>query len=387
MAGATTISFAGIALDGAQKENYSLTPLTQPATITPKTLTADYTAASRVYDGTTTASVTFVTLNGVISGDSVSLTGTASGSFASPDAGTGKTVTVTGVSLAAGGDSGNYSLSTPITTTATIDKANASITVTPYSVTFDGTAHTATGTATGVGGANLAAQLTLTGTTHTNAGDYPADAWSFLGGTNYNDASGTAHDVIGKATASVTLGSPSQTYDGTRRSATAVTTPPGLTVLLTYNGSGTAPTDAGSYTVVGTISDANYEGSSTGTLVISQATITITWSNPADIVYGTALSATQLNATANVPGSFLYTPAAGTVLGVADNQTLHVAFTPTDSTNYSSSSKDVLINVKPYELTISGVTANDKTYDADNHGGIRRAAQPSWEFRAATSGT
>ena len=268
------------------------------------------------------------------------------------------------VSLAAGGDSGNYSLSTPITTTATIDKANASITVTPYSVTFDGTAHTATGTATGVGGANLAAQLTLTGTTHTNAGDYPADAWSFSGGTNYNDASGTAHDVIGKATASVTLGSLAQTYDGTPRSATAVTTPPGLTVLLTYNGSGTAPTDAGSYTVVGTISDANYEGSSTGTLVISQATITITWSNPADIVYGTALSATQLNATANVPGSFLYTPAAGTVLGVADNQTLHVAFTPTDSTNYSSSSKDVLINVKPYELTISGVTANDKTYDA-----------------------
>ena len=45
-----------------------------------------------------------------------------------------------------------------------------------------------------------------------------------------------------------------------------------------------------------------------------KATPTITWSTPADITYGTALSATQLNATASVPGTFVYTPAAGTVL-------------------------------------------------------------------------
>ena len=41
---------------------------------------------------------------------------------------------------------------------------------------------------------------------------------------------------------------------------------------------------------------------------------TITWNAPAAISYGTALSSTQLNATANVPGTFAYTPAAGTVL-------------------------------------------------------------------------
>ena len=58
------------------------------------------------------------------------------------------------------------------------------------------TPHTATGTATGVGGADLSAGLNLTGTTHTDAGDYPSDAWSFAGGTNYNDASGTVHDII-----------------------------------------------------------------------------------------------------------------------------------------------------------------------------------------------
>jgi hypothetical protein len=37
----------------------------------------------------------------------------------------------------------------------------------------------------------------------------------------------------------------------------------------------------------------------------------ITWENPADIVFGTLLSTTQLNATANVPGSFFYTPGIG----------------------------------------------------------------------------
>src|SRR5206468_10913985 len=81
-------------------------------------------------------------------------------------------------------------------------KATATIVVTPYNVTYNGVPHTATGSATGVGTTNLNAQLTLSGTTHTNAGDYPSEAWSFAGGTNYNDASGTVHDALAKATRS-----------------------------------------------------------------------------------------------------------------------------------------------------------------------------------------
>src|SRR5206468_9747535 len=53
----------------------------------------------------------------------------------------------------------------------------------------------------------------------------------------------------------------------------------------------------------------------------------------------------QLDATASVPGTFVYTPAAGTVLNAGNGQTLHVDFTPTDTTNYNSASKDVVINV------------------------------------------
>jgi len=70
----------------------------------------------------------------------------------------------------------------------------------------------------------------------------------------------------------VTLSNLSQTYDGTAKSVTATTTPSGLTVNLTYNGSTNAPTNAGSYTVIGTINDANYQGSATNTLVINNAT-------------------------------------------------------------------------------------------------------------------
>jgi serine protease AprX len=81
------------------------------------------------------------------------------------------------------------------------------------------------------------------------------------------------------------------------------------------------------------------------TFSIAKATPTITWNNPANIVLGTALSGAQLNATASVPGSFVYTPPAGTVLNVGAGQALHVDFTPDDTADYNSASKDVAINV------------------------------------------
>src|SRR6185295_7171936 len=78
---------------------------------------------------------------------------------------------------------------------------------------------------------------------------------------------------------------------------------------------------------------------------VLKATPVLTWSTPADIVYGTALSATQLNATASVPGTFVYTPAADEVLHAGAAQTLSVSFTPTDAANYTSATKTVSINV------------------------------------------
>ena len=73
----------------------------------------------------------------------------------------------------------------------------------------------------------------------------------------------------------------------------------------------------------------------------------ITWTPPADIVYGTALSATQLNATANVPGTFSYNPPLGTKLGVG-TRILSVTFTPNDSAAYQTQQAQVQITVKAH---------------------------------------
>jgi hypothetical protein len=90
------------------------------------------------------------------------------------------------------------------------------------------------------------------------------------------------------------------------------------------------------------------------------ATPSITWSKPADITYGTVLSSTQLNATASVPGSFVYTPASGTVLS-AGTHILHADFTPTDTANYTNATADVTINVSENPepvLPVANFTAN-----------------------------
>jgi len=73
----------------------------------------------------------------------------------------------------------------------------------------------------------------------------------------------------------------------------------------------------------------------------------ITWANPADVISGTKLSAVQLNATANVPGSLTYAPPAGTILTAGSNQPLKVTFTPNDKT-CRPVTKTVYINVKPW---------------------------------------
>lgn len=78
--------------------------------------------------------------------------------------------------------------------------------------------------------------------------------------------------TVNNAIAIVTLGSLLQTNDGTAKPVTVVTTPAGLTVNVTYDGSSNAPTNAGTYQVIGTVSDALYVGSATNSLVIVPGT-------------------------------------------------------------------------------------------------------------------
>ena len=126
---ATSVSFSGLSLAGPSSSNYSLTQQSSSsATITPKTISTGLTVpSSKVYDGTTTAAVSGTpTLNSTtagtgnsgdglfITGDAISLSGTATGTYNSKDIASANTISITGLSLA-DISSPNYSILLPLT--------------------------------------------------------------------------------------------------------------------------------------------------------------------------------------------------------------------------------------------------------------------------------
>ena len=90
--------------------------------------------------------------------------------------------------------------------------------------------------------------------------------------------------------------------------------------------------------------------------VLLKAAPALTWATPASITYGTALNATQLDASASVPGTNVYTPAAGSVLNAGSNL-LSVVFTPTDTVHYTSATGAVGLIVMPASLTATASNA------------------------------
>jgi hypothetical protein len=108
-------------------------------------------------------------------------------------------------------------------------------------------------------------------------------------------------------------------------------------------------TTLASYTgqVTATVSSVTFSSNVTAQdNVIFQQRPQINWATPAPIVYGTPLSATQLDASSPLTGSFAYSPVAGTVLSVGQ-QTLNATFTPTDTTDYISATATVTLAVLP----------------------------------------
>jgi hypothetical protein len=112
-----------------------------------------------------------------------------------------------------------------------------------------------------------------------------------------------------------------------------------------------APTDTMDYTTA----------SASVPLTVNKAAPTLTWAPPVPISYGTALSATQLNASSTVPGTFSYSPVAGTILA-AGSQTLTVTFTPTDTTDYATSTASVPLTVNKSTPLLSWANPPAITY-------------------------
>jgi hypothetical protein len=118
----------------------------------------------------------------------------------------------------------------------------------------------------------------------------------------------------------------------------------GITDTVSYTTATQA--SAESFNVLATApQDSNFKGVSFAPIIPAPVAPTITWPAPAAIAFGSALSDEQLDATASVPGTFTYTPAAGTVLPVGANQTLSVTFTPTDYITYKPVTATTTITV------------------------------------------
>ena len=122
-----TVNITGIVLGGASSGNYVLgdTTAAAAADIARASLSmSGFTAAGKVYDGTTSATVTGGQLDGIIGSDEVFFA-YASSLFADKNAGAGKVVTIGGITLF-GQDAENYSITGTAATTADIARATIS---------------------------------------------------------------------------------------------------------------------------------------------------------------------------------------------------------------------------------------------------------------------
>src|SRR5207237_1254628 len=182
---------------------------------------------------------------------------------------------------------------------------------------------------------------------------------------NYASATATVTITVSKASSTITWPTPADVIYGTALSAKQLNDNASAPGTLAYTPALGTVLDAGSHELMVTFTPtnaANYApATATVTLTVLKASSTITWPAPADISYGTALSATQLNATASAPGTLAYTPALGTVLD-AGTHALTVTFTPTDAMNYATATPTVSVTVLKATPTITWPAPADIAY-------------------------
>jgi hypothetical protein len=219
-----------------------------------------------------------------------------------------------------------------------------------YGTALSGTQFNATANVAGTFSYSPAAGTILSAGTHTLMTTFtPSDT------ANYMTAFANVSLVVGKATPTISWPTPAAITYGTALSTAQLNATADTSGTFAYSPVWGSVLAAGSQvlTVTFTPSNANNftQASANVTLTVGKATPVVSWSTPAAIVYGTALSATQLNATANVAGTFTYSPSAGTV-PAAGSSALSASFTPSDTANYNGATGGTTIAVTPKALTI-----------------------------------
>ncbi|WP_426077894.1 YDG domain-containing protein [Janthinobacterium sp. PSPC3-1] len=405
-----TVTVTGGALsDGTGlASNYTVGAVTGLlASITPKALTlSGVLASAKVYDGNTKASLTGGTLNGLVGGESLSVSG-LTGVFADKNAGTGKAVTVTGTTLVDGtGLASNYSVSNPTGVTGDITPKALTVSgLVAANKVYDATtkATVTGGTLSGLVGGETLGLSGLSGTfVNKNAGTAKAVT---ISGATLADGTGLASNYtvsnptgvtanINQATissvtnvvadskvydggTSVTFGSATATFNGmlsgdslaigaTKASFSDKNAGTGKAVTISFLTLG--GTDAGNYLLA--------SSTATGTGTITPKALTISGMSVTNKVYDGTTKATL---------------AGGSVVGLVGSENIGVTglsatfddknagtgktATATGATlvdgvngglaaNYTiSNPTGLLANITPKALTVTGVTATTRAYD------------------------
>jgi filamentous hemagglutinin family protein len=372
---------------GAVDPNYTITYVNGSLSVTQATLTVNGTsAASKVYDGTTTASLSGGTLSGVYGSDAVTLT--QAGAFASQNVGTG--IAVTAADALTGTAAGNYTLTQPTGLAANITPA--SLTVIGTSVAnkvYDGTtaATLSSGMLSGVFGSD-AVTLTQAGAfASANAGTgVVVNASDSLGGTSAGNYTLTqpAGLTANITPASLTVGGTSvanKVYDGTSAATLSGGSLSGIigsdSVSLTQSG---AFASANAGTGVAVNASDSLGGTAAGNYTITQptgltanitaASLTVSGTSAVNKVYdGTTAATLSGGALSGVIGSDVVTLSqagnfasanVGTGIAVTGADTLG----GTAAGNYTLSQPTGLnANITPASLTVGGTSVANKVYD------------------------
>lgn len=336
-----------VAFTSGDASNYTTTITDGFLKITPAIISiSGITAADKIYDGSTTASLSgSPTITGILGTDAVSVnTSSLTGAFADENAGTNKTVLISGIGIT-GYDAANYQLSggTTATTTADIDRRTLTVTGTSLTTTYNGGVQSLT--APVVDGLVTGDNVTIGGNaTGTNAGAYNASyTASGSDAGNYSLVSPTpAILTIEKAALVVTADNnakfvtqndPSQ-FTAQVSGFQGTDTASGLG--YTYTISREAGENAGSYAITptGVASLTNYDVSYVaGQFTISPAGAVLIKMNPTTSTYGTVVGGTieSVQYVTSTGGSVLRTLTlkAGTTDTYTDGFNGEITITPT----------------------------------------------------------
>ena len=397
-----TISVGSLALGGLGRVNGTWGSTSSSATNKTNTYFAATTGVISITTDTRSTPTLSVTNSPVVyngSPQAVSVTGSVPGIASNIKYNGSSTVPTTVSTYAitadfAPTDTGTYkSLTAASAGNFVISKATPTLSVTNSPVAYDGAAHSAavSGSVPGTASSILtggAATQTAAGTYAVTANFTPTDT------TNYNSltAASAGNFVISKATPTLSVTNSPVVYSAAPQTATVTGSVAGSVSNIKYNGSGTAPTAAGTYAITADFAPTDstdynsLTGASAGSFVINKATPTLSVTN-SPVVYSAApQTATVTGSVAGSVSNIKYN-GSGTAPTAAGTYAITADFAPTDSTDYNSltgaSAGSFVINKATPTLS---VTNSPVAYDGAAHSAAVSGSVPGTASSILTGG-